>query len=100
MSHSFYDHERPLVEGRHARVKRLIYRARYTGMKETDLLLGRFAEMHLDNLDDEGLEQFETLLEAGDPNIFAWVRGASPPPEIYDTPILALIKTYQQKFST
>ena len=31
------------------RVRRLIYRASYTGMKETDLLLGHFAEriLHL-----------------------------------------------------
>ena len=52
-------------------------------MKETDLLLGQFAQLHLHSLDDMGLEAFEVLLEAGDPNIFAWVRGDIETPEAY-----------------
>ena len=34
------------------RVRRLIYQASYTGMKETDLLLGHFAKMHLPHLNE------------------------------------------------
>ena len=53
------------------RVRRLIYQASYTGMKETDLLLGHFAKMHLPHLNESDLTDFENLLEAGDPAIYA-----------------------------
>ena len=96
MSNTFYEQERPVSETRDDRIKRLTYRAHYTGMKETDLLLGGFAHAHLAELDDEGLEQFETLLEAGDPNIFAWIRGDDVPPENLNTPVLARIAKFRQ----
>lgn len=95
MSESFYEQERPIAESRDDRIKRLTYRAHYTGMKETDLLLGTFAHAHLAELSDEELEQFETLLEAGDPNIFAWIRGDDTPPADLDTPVLHRIAQFK-----
>ena len=78
------------------RVRRLIYRASYTGMKETDLLLGHFAKMHLPHLDAAGLDDFEAILAAGDPAIYAWVMGNEPVPEVYDTPVFHLIKEFNK----
>ena len=78
-----------------ARVKRLIYRASYTGMKETDLLLGQFAGNHLPRLDDEHLSQFEALLDAGDPALLGWVKGDEPVPEQFDTAVFQLIKDFK-----
>ena len=68
------------------RVRRLTYRASYTGMKETDLLLGHFARTHLPYLDAAGLDEFEAILAAGDIAIYAWVMGNEQVPEVYDTP--------------
>lgn len=82
---------------RNHRIKRLIYRASYTGMKETDLLLGQFAQRYLPELTDAGLDEFEALLDAGDPNIFAWVRGDSKPPANLDGPVLQYIKKFQSE---
>ena len=76
------------------RVKRLIYRASYTGMKETDLLLGQFAQRHLAQLSEPELDEFEALLDAGDPLILSWVREDSTPPPDLDGPVLALIKDF------
>ena len=59
-------------ETRAIRLKRLTYQASYSGMKETDLLLGHFAAAHLGTLDDQGLDDFEALLDAGDDRIYAW----------------------------
>ena len=78
------------------RVRRLIYRASYTGMKETDLLLGHFARTHLPHLDAAGLDEFEAILAAGDPAIYAWVMGNEPVPEVYDTPVFHLIKEFNK----
>ena len=83
-------------ETRAIRLKRLIYQARYTGMKETDLLLGHFAAAHLGTLDDQGLDDFEALLDAGDDRIYAWVMGNDRVPDPYDTPVFALIKSFKE----
>ena len=76
--------------------KRLIYRASYTGMKETDLLLGQFAKLHLPDLERDELVAFEALLDAGDPSIFAWVRGDEAVPDEFDTRVLALISDFNK----
>ena len=83
-------------ETRAIRLKRLIYQASYTGMKETDLLLGHFAAAHLGTLDDQGLDDFEALLDAGDDRIYAWVMGNDRVPDAYDTLVFALIKSFKE----
>ena len=41
------------MNNRNVFIKKLIYRSKYTGTRETDILLGNFAENHLKHLDDE-----------------------------------------------
>lgn len=79
------------------RVRRLIYQASYTGMKETDLLLGHFAKIHLPHLGDADLTDFENLLKAGDQQIYAWIMGNDLLPIIYDTPVFRLIKEFKNE---
>jgi len=79
---------------REARIKRLIYRSSYTGMKETDLLLGQFAQTHLPHLSDADIDDFEKLLEEGDPALLAWVKGDEAVPEQFDTAVFKLIKDF------
>ena len=77
------------------RVRRLVYQASYTGMKETDLLLGHFAKTYLADLRDADLTDFENLLDAGDQCIYAWIMGNEPVPDAYDTAIFDLIKAFK-----
>jgi len=58
------------LENRSVFIKKLIYRSKYTGTRETDILLGKFAEKHLVNLSDENLLAYEQLLQSGDPRIW------------------------------
>ena len=76
------------------RVRRLIYQATYTGMKETDVLLGHFAKTHLPTLSENELDDFEALLGTGDMTIYAWVMGNEPVPEAFDTAVFHLIKKF------
>ena len=85
------------LPARQARIKRLIYRASYTGMKETDLLLGQFASRYLPDLDDGELDMFEALLEAGDPKILAWVQGDEDVPAEFQGPVMDMIKSFRIK---
>ena len=77
------------------RGRRLIYQASYTGMKETDLLLGHFAKSYLADLSDDDLTDFENLLAAGDHWIYAWVTGNEAVPDAYNTPVFKLIKNFK-----
>ena len=82
-------------ENRDTRLRRLVYQSSYTGMKETDLLLGRFSALHLAGLSDAELDQYEALLEAGDDRIYAWVVAGEPAPEVHDNRVLNLIKEFK-----
>ena len=95
MSESPVQPEKRALSARQVRVKRLIYRSSYTGMKETDLLLGQFAERHLPELSDNELDMFEALLDAGDPKILAWVQGDEQVPEAFQGTVIDLIKNFE-----
>ena len=77
------------------RARRLIYQASYTGMKETDLLLGYFAKSYLADLSDDDLTDFENLLAAGDHWIYAWVTGTEAVPDTFNTPVFKMIKNFK-----
>ena len=85
----------PTAESRETRLRRLVYQSSYTGMKETDLLLGRFAKLHLHGLSDDELGQYEALLDVGDDRIYAWVVAGEPAPQIHDNRVLDLIKEFK-----
>lgn len=82
-------------ETREIRIKRLIYRSRYTGTKETDLLLGNFATRHLDNLDVTLLGEYEALIENSDPDLYMWISGRKVVPDEWDGEIMKLLKTFK-----
>ena len=52
------------------RYKQILYRCRHRGMKETDYLLGKFAEKHLIFLQDNLLSNMESLLHETDIEIY------------------------------
>lgn len=80
-------------ETRDIRIRRLIYRSRYTGTKETDLILGIFAEEHLPELDDALLDDYEALIENSDPDLYMWISGRKPVPEEWDGEIMRRLQT-------
>ena len=47
------------------RRKRLLYRCQHCGMKENDILLGRFAGAHIGDLSEQQMDQLEALLLQG-----------------------------------
>lgn len=55
------------------RRRRALYRASHRGTKEMDLLMGRFAEARLPDMDEASLACFERLLAEEDPDIQSWI---------------------------
>ena len=68
--------------------KRLRFRAWHRGMREMDLILGRFADRFLPGYDEATLEEFEMLLQLPDPELLGWVTGEFAIPAAYDTPLV------------
>ena len=85
------------METRVKRIRRLIYQSSYTGTRETDLLLGQFANRYLMKMKDEQLDDYETLLAQGDQNILAWVRGDLQIPANLNGTVFSLIKNFSTK---
>ena len=77
------------------RRKKLKFRAWRRGFREIDLILGGFADSHLDGLSDAGLDAFERLLEAPDQDVYDWIIGAASTPPEHDTPTLASIQVFR-----
>ena len=78
------------------RRKRLIHHSRYTGMKETDLLLGAFAQHYVPGFTTAELDQYERLLSEPDPELFDWATGRQPVPPEYRCPVMTLLKNFKK----
>src|SRR5437588_12937796 len=70
------------------RRRRLLFRAWHRGMRETDLIMGGFADLTLAQLSEEEIAEFERLLEVPDRELLAWVMGEVQIPAGYDTALL------------
>lgn len=75
--------------------KRLSFRSWHRGTKEADLLLGSFADAHLDTMDPEQLTRYEALLGNPDPDLFAWITELREVPPEFDDDIMAILKQVQ-----
>ncbi len=81
-------------EGLNERQRKLLFRAWRRGVREIDLIVGRFADVHIGTLDAAALDDFERLIEAPNAELYAWVAGGEPPPVGYDTAVLAKLKAF------
>jgi len=71
------------------RRRRILFRAWRRGVREMDLVMGRFADAHLPLMSEAELGEFERLLDVPDQQLFAWVLGAEPAPREFMTPLFA-----------
>ena len=83
------------MENRDIWIKKLIYRSKYTGTRETDLLLGNFAEKYLKNLKDGELLSYEKLLISGDPRIWRLSIDIEQSDDEKENIIVELIKNFK-----
>lgn len=75
--------------------KKLLYRSRNRGCRETDILLGKFAENELNRLSAHELGLFERFLDEYDGDIYKWLTGQANMPDEYKNNIGAkLLKFY------
>ena len=78
-----------------ARRKRLKFRSWHRGTRESDLLLGSFADAYIDNFTAEQLDRFEEILKEEDPDIYDWMNGRTPLPERVDHDVMQLMCNFK-----
>ena len=76
------------------RRRRLKFRCWHRGMKEVDLLLGRFCDVHVEAMDMDAIADFEALLDIPDQVMLAWILGEEPVPPEARTPMLDRILAF------
>jgi antitoxin CptB len=77
------------------RRKRLLFRSWHRGTRESDLILGRFADAHLAGFDRAQLDRYEALLECADADLFDWVSGQATPPVAHDDDVMRLLLAFR-----
>jgi antitoxin CptB len=81
-------------EGLDARRRRLLFRSWHRGIREMDLILGRFADAHIGELSSVELDDYERLIENPDPDLLNWLTGASAAPAACDTAMLRRLRDF------
>jgi antitoxin CptB len=84
-------------EGLDARRRRLLFRAWRRGVREMDLLVGRFADAYIGQFDDSGLEQFERLIEVPNAELYAWIVGEAAIPAEHDCGVLRQLIAFHNR---
>jgi len=78
-------------EDKATRRKRLLFRCNHRGIRELDLILGHFSRTILPQLDGKQLDSFESILHAGDNDLYKWISGRDQPPPELDSQIMDMI---------
>lgn len=86
-------------EPRETLIRRLRYRSWHRGCKETDILLGPFADVRLESLTDSQLYEYEQILEENDWDIWAWVTDKQPLPARLDSPLMRELLAFRPKLT-
>ena len=76
------------------RRRRVLFRSWHRGIREMDLVLGRFADEHIDKLTDDELTVYEALMEVPDRDLLKWVTGEAPVATNYDTPVFRRVRDF------
>lgn len=71
----------PENETRENRLKRMKMRSMRRGIKEMDIILERYAEDNMSQMDAVTLDLYDALLHENDQDLYQWVTGQKPAPE-------------------
>lgn len=77
--------------------KRLIFRSWHRGTREIDLLLGRFADLHLPDFTAEQVALYDRMLKNSDPDLYNWMTGNEPIPPAEDHEVLQMLVSFVEK---
>lgn len=77
------------------RRRKMRYRAWHRGTKEMDLVLGPYADAHLETMSSAELDRLEALMAEEDTDLLKWVMGQETPPPGADGELLTRIVAFR-----
>jgi len=83
-------------DGLDVRRRKLLFRSWHRGMREMDLIMGRFADSAVAVLNDAELDEFERLIDLPDRELLAWVTGEAEVPGDVDTPVFRRMRDHHR----
>ena len=81
-------------DGLDARRRRLLFRSWHRGTREADLIMGRFADAHIEALGEAELAQYEHLLDALETDLLSWMTGVVAVPAEHDTAMFRRVREF------
>jgi antitoxin CptB len=81
-------------DGLQVRRRKLLFRSWHRGMRELDLIMGRFADAVIAELSEQELGEFEQLLEVPDNELLAWVAYQTEVPADFDTALFRRLRDF------
>ena len=84
-------------DGLDERRRKLLFRAWRRGVREMDLIVGRFADAHIAALNEPALDDFERLIEVPNAELYAWVSGSEAVPQAKDSAVLRQLIAFHQR---
>ena len=84
-------------EGLDPRRRKLLFMCWHRGIREMDLIMGRFADENIAQLSDEEVAELERLAEQPDQNLLGWFTGEFATPVEFDTPLLRKIRAFNAR---
>ena len=68
--------------------RKLYFRSNHRGIKEMDIIFGKFADVVLGDLSEEELPDYQRILELPDDKLFSWATGREDVPDDVRSPLL------------
>ena len=68
--------------------RKLHFRSCHRGIKEMDIIYGKFADVVLGDLSEEELPDYQRILELPDDKLFSWATGREDVPDDVRSPLL------------
>ena len=62
-----------------------------------DIIMGRFADVHIASFSDAELDQYEHLLDAIETDLLAWLTGVASVPAEHDTSMFRRVRDFHLK---
>jgi antitoxin CptB len=81
-------------EGLSERRRRLLFRSWHRGIREMDLIMGRFADSCIETMSEAELDAYERLIEVPDPVLYGWIGDFDPVPSDFDTALFQRLKAF------
>ncbi len=76
------------------RRRKLNYRMWHRGTREMDLILGRFADAHIADMNEADITELERIADMPDPILYGWIVGGEPAPAESEGAVLGRLRDF------